>query len=86
MTENDGNLCIRMKKGGNVWTDSMKRIMNEDNDWDHNVEEDAVEGAVNCINRDEMVQVLNKMKTGITPGPSAVSLELITASWKVEIK
>ena len=29
----------------------MERIMNEENDWDHNVEGDAVEGPVVCVSR-----------------------------------
>ena len=30
--------------------------MNEENDWDHNVERDAVEGPVDNISREEVVQ------------------------------
>ena len=40
----------------------MERIMNEENDWDHNVEEDAVESPV-WVCRDEMVLALNEMKS-----------------------
>ena len=40
----------------------MKRIMNEENDWDHNVERDAEEDPVNCVCRDEVVHVSNEMK------------------------
>ena len=29
----------------------MERIMNEENDWDHNVEGDAVEGPVDWTSR-----------------------------------
>ena len=29
----------------------MEMIMNEENDWHHNVEEDAVEGPIVCISR-----------------------------------
>ena len=29
----------------------MKRIMNEENDWDHDEEGDVVEGAVYCVSR-----------------------------------
>ena len=54
--------------------------MNEENDWDNNVEGDAVEGLTVCISREEMLQALNEMKTGKAPGPSEVSLELIAAS------
>ena len=33
----DGKLCFSEKKRGEVWKDYMERIMNEENDWDHNV-------------------------------------------------
>ena len=42
----------------------MERIMNEENDWDHNVEGDAVEGTVVHVSREEVLQALNEMKTG----------------------
>ena len=64
----------------------MQRIMNEDNDWDLNVEGDAVEDPADCVCRDEVTQVFNEMKTGKTPGHSNVSLELIAASWGVGIE
>ena len=37
--------------------------MNEENDWDHNVEGDAVKGPVVCVSREEVLQALNEMKT-----------------------
>ena len=37
----------------------MEGITNDENDWDDNVEGDAVEGPVVCICIDEVVQVLN---------------------------
>ena len=40
----------------------MERIMNEENGCDHDVEGDAVEGPVDCLSRDELVQVLNLKK------------------------
>ena len=51
--------------------------MNEENDLDHNMEGDAVVGPVVCVSREEVLQVLNAMKTVKAPGPSKVSLELI---------
>ena len=47
----DGRQCFSEKEGGKVWKDYMERIMNEENDWDHNVEGDAVEGPVVCVSR-----------------------------------
>ena len=44
------------------------------------MEGDAVEGPVDCVSKEEVVQVLMEMKTGKAPGPSDVSLELIAAS------
>ena len=45
----DGTLCFSEKERGNVWKDYMERIMNEGSDWDHDVDGDAVEGAVMCM-------------------------------------
>ena len=33
--------------------------MNEENDWDHNVDGDAVEVPVVCVSREEVLQALN---------------------------
>ena len=52
----------------------MERITNEEDDWDHDVEGDGVEGPVNCAWRDQVVQVLNEVKIGKAPGPCDVSL------------
>ena len=64
----------------------MEKIINEENDWDHNVEGDAVEGPVVRESSEEVLQALNEMKTGEAPGPSEVSLELIASSEGVGIK
>ena len=34
----DGKLCFSEKERCNIWKDYAERIMNEENDWDHNVE------------------------------------------------
>ena len=52
--------------------DYKEGIMNKENDWDHNVERDSVEGLVVCLSRGEVLQALNEMKTGKAPGPSEV--------------
>ena len=55
----DAKLCFSEKERGNVWMGYMERIMNEENDWDRNVERDAVVGPVVCVGRDEVLQALN---------------------------
>ena len=64
MRGSDGKLCFSEKEGRKVWKDYMERIMNEENDLDHNVEGDAVEGPVVCVSREEVLQELNEMKIG----------------------
>ena len=54
---------ISEKEIGNVLKDYMERIMNEENDWDHNVEGDSVEGPVVCVRREEVLQALTEMNT-----------------------
>ena len=52
MKGNDGKLCLCLKERGKVWKDYMERVMNEENDRDHNVEGDAIEGSpVVCVSR-----------------------------------
>ena len=50
--------------------------MNEEHDWDHNMEGDAVV----CVSIEEVLKALNEIKRGEAPGPSEVSLELVVAS------
>ena len=64
----------------------MERTMNEENDWDHNVEGDAVESPEVCVSREEVQRELHEMKTRKAPGPSNVSLKLIAASEAVGIQ
>ena len=40
----------------------MERTMNDENNWDHNMETDALEGPVVCVSRVEVVQALNEME------------------------
>ena len=84
MRGSDRKMCFREKERHKVWKDYMERIMNDENDWDHNVEGDTVEGPVVSVCREEVLLALNEM-TEKAPGPSEVSLELIAASRGVGI-
>ena len=52
------------KEIGKVWKDYMERIMNEGNEWGHNVDGDAVDGPVVCVSREEVLQALNENSKG----------------------
>ena len=70
--------CVSMR-----WKEVISGLYgknNEENDWYHNVEGDAVEGPVVCVSREEVLQALNEMKSGKSHGPSEVSQKLIAAS------
>ena len=60
-----------------IWKDYMDRFMNKQDDWDHNMEAEAVESP--CVNRDEVVHALKEMKTS----SSSASMDLIAASGEV---
>ena len=44
-------LCFSDKERGKVWNEYMERIMNEENNWDHNVEGNPLECLVVCLSR-----------------------------------
>ena len=52
----DRKLCFGKKERGIVWKDYMERIMNEENDWDRNVDGDEVDGPIVCVCREEVLQ------------------------------
>ena len=62
MRGSDGKLCFNRKARGRVWKDCMENIMNEENDWDYNVEVDAVEGPVVCVCREDVLQALYEIR------------------------
>ena len=49
MRGRDRKLCFSKKERGKVWKVYMKGIINEEHDWHHNVEGDAVEDPVVCV-------------------------------------
>ena len=67
MRGSNGKLCFTEKERGKAWKVHMERIMNVENDWNHNVGEDAVEGPVVSVSREEVLQALNEMKNRKIP-------------------
>ena len=52
--------CVSVRSRGKILKVYIERIMNEENDMDHNVEGDAEEGPVECECKDVVVQALNE--------------------------
>ena len=57
--------------------------MNEENAWDHILKTDVIEGPVAC---NEIVEAMQKMKSGKANGQFEVSVEMIVASGEIGVK
>ena len=64
----------------------MEKIMNEENKWDCMVETDLVEGPMEKVARNEIVEAIQSMKLGKATGTSEVSVEMIVASGEIGVK
>ena len=62
------------------WKEYMKKVMNEENEWDHGISAEVKEGPGDCIRISEVVAVLKKMKRHKAPGLSGSSAEIIQAT------
>ena len=91
----EGGRCLRGGDGrsgfieedrAKIWKEYMKKIINEENEWEHMVETDLVEGTVKKVVRDEIVEAMQSMKSGKATGPSEVNVETIVASGEVGMK
>ena len=69
-----------------IWKKHMEKIMNKENEWDHMVETDVVERPVEKVARNEIVEPMQKIKSGKAPGPSEVNEEMMAASGEIKVK
>ena len=82
----DGRLGFIEEDRAKIWKEHMEKIMNEENEWDHMVQTDSVEGPVEKVARNEIVEAMQRMKSGKATGPSEVSVEMIVASGEIGVK
>ena len=69
-----------------ILKEHVEKIMNEENEWDHIVEIDVIEGSMEKVACNIITKVMQKMKSGKATGPSEVSVEMIVASGEIGIK
>ena len=85
--EEDTDDCVLLKKIGQKFErNTMEKIMIEENEWDHMVEIDVVEGPAEKVACNEIVEAMQSMKSGKATGPSKASVEMIVASGKIGVK
>ena len=91
----EGGRCLRGRDGrfdfieedrANISKKHIEKIMNEENEWDHMVETNVVEGLWEKVARNEIVEAMKKMKLGKATGPSEVNVKMIVASGKIGVK
>ena len=80
MKDKDGRLVVSEKDRGELWKEHMEKIMNMENEWDQMVEIDMVEGPVEGVTDEEVMEAMNTMKLGKAAGPSEVNMDMIIAS------
>jgi len=62
------------------WKEYMKKLMNEENEWDQGISAEFKEGPADCISIGEVVAALKKIKRHKAPGLSGLSAEMIQAT------
>ena len=85
MRRKDGGLAFSEQDRIRVWKHHMEEIMNVENVWDERTEVEVVEGPIEKVTCEEVVESMNVTASGKAPGPSEVSIEMIRASGKVGI-
>ena len=80
MKDEDGRLVVSEKDRGKLWKEHMEKIMNVENEWDQMIGVDMVEGPVEGVTDEEVMEAMNKMKLGKAAGPSEVNMDMIIAS------
>ena len=80
MKDKDGRLVVSEKDCRKLWKEHKEKIMSVENEWDQMVEVDMVEGPVEGVTDEKVMEAMNKMKLGKAAGPSEVNMDIIIAS------
>ena len=81
-----GKLCTDERERAQVWKDYMEKVMNEENEWDGDVEVDVTHGPIERVTMEEVAKAIKEMKLGKAAGVSEVAAEHIKASGMVGIE
>ena len=82
MKDKEDRLVVSDKDRGKLWKDHMEKIMNVENEWDQMAKADMIEGPVEEVIYEEVIEAMNKMKLGKAAGPSELNMDMIVASGK----
>ena len=82
MWRNDATLCLNEMDGTKLWKAHISKIMNELNQI---ADADTVEGPIQRVTREEIMEAYKYLKIGMASGPTEVYAEMILASDDVGI-
>jgi len=83
--DEEGRLCIDAEEKKRAWKTYMEKLLNEENDWNGNVEVGEVDGGVEEITHEEITSALKQMKLGKACGISDVCTEFMVHSGQVGV-
>ena len=81
LRESDERLGFIEEDRAKIWKEHIEKIMNEEKEWDLMLKTDVGEK----VARNEIVEAMQKMKSGKATGPSEVSVEMIVASSEIGV-
>ena len=83
--DKEGKLCIDIEDKKRAWRTYMEKLLNEENEWNGNVEDSQVEGEIDDIDDVEIITAMKQMKEGKACGISNVSAELLMHSGEIGV-
>ena len=86
LKDKNGKLVIGEENMKKEWKNFMEKLLNEENEWDGNVEGDKIEGPLQAISYEEVDKALRKMKCGKAAGPSGVMSDQLKAGEEVVVE
>ena len=72
MRGNDGTLYLDEKDRAKLWKAHMSKMMNEENELDQIADADAVDGPIERVMREEIMEEFKYLMIGKVPGPTEV--------------
>ena len=86
MRGNDGTPYLNEKDSANLWKAHMSKVMNEDNELDQTADADVVQGPIERVLREEVMEAFKHLKIGKASGSSEVYSEMLLANGDVVIR
>jgi hypothetical protein len=81
-----GKMCYGDRERSEAWKRHMEKVMNEENEWDGEVEADVVQGPIERVTAGEVMRAIKAMKLGKASGVTEVVAEHVVASGKIGVE